>query len=376
MNEQPQPSYNYAGFGRRFLAYGVDSVILILLSIIGYVLVGKNYFDQFSAEALAGQSPSNTIGLAIAFVISLIYSTIFWVNFDGATPGKKLMAIKIINTDGSAVSYPAAIVRYVGTWVSAFVFCLGYLWVAFDGKKQGWHDKIAGTFVVNTDAQPRTVLAVLINFIFYIGMLGLFSYVVYVGFQQAIKEENLDLNELMSVQQMGPEAKLHYDKSATLFDQMRAEASPDKVKTLNDQNISELKQALNIEPNNAAIWFQLGNAYSWLSTSGTVDDELAAYRKADELAPNTASYITNVGLALVSMQKYDEAVLELQKALRLNDRDGYTALGLARAYAGLKINNSARDYYQKAIDIFTKENSDGSFDSYILQAQKEMAQLP
>jgi uncharacterized RDD family membrane protein YckC len=38
--------------------------------------------------------------------------------------------------------------RYVGYWVVWITLFIGFIWVAFDGRKQGWHDKIAGTLVV------------------------------------------------------------------------------------------------------------------------------------------------------------------------------------------------------------------------------------
>jgi uncharacterized RDD family membrane protein YckC len=51
---------------------------------------------------------------------------------------------------GSSLSVGQSLVRYVGYFVSAIPFCLGLIWVGFDSKKQGWHDKIAGTVVVRS----------------------------------------------------------------------------------------------------------------------------------------------------------------------------------------------------------------------------------
>jgi uncharacterized RDD family membrane protein YckC len=59
-----------------------------------------------------------------------------------------MVGIKIVKTDGTPVTSVEALVRYIGYWASAIPLGLGFLWVAWDSGKQGWHDKIAGTCVV------------------------------------------------------------------------------------------------------------------------------------------------------------------------------------------------------------------------------------
>ncbi|HEX2912817.1 MAG TPA: RDD family protein [Chloroflexia bacterium] len=70
----------------------------------------------------------------------------------GATIGKKVFGMKVVQSDGSAPGFGRALLRQtVGYWISGAVFGLGYLWVAFDEHKQGWHDKLAGTYVVRAN---------------------------------------------------------------------------------------------------------------------------------------------------------------------------------------------------------------------------------
>jgi uncharacterized RDD family membrane protein YckC len=57
----------------------------------------------------------------------------------------------VISADGSPVSWGKAFVRYLGYIVSGLVLALGFIWVAFDPKRQGWHDKIASTYVVRKE---------------------------------------------------------------------------------------------------------------------------------------------------------------------------------------------------------------------------------
>ena len=66
----------------------------------------------------------------------------------GATPGKQILGLKIIRTDTTPLGWIRAIVRFVGYFISAIAFFLGFLWVFVDGRRQGWHDKLADTFVV------------------------------------------------------------------------------------------------------------------------------------------------------------------------------------------------------------------------------------
>ncbi len=95
-------------------------------------------------------------GIALAFngiysLIPLLYVTLSWIYWDGATIGKKIMKIKIIKTDGHSVDWPTAIVRLVGYLASFIPFALGFLWIIWDRNKQGFHDKIAKTYVIKVE---------------------------------------------------------------------------------------------------------------------------------------------------------------------------------------------------------------------------------
>ena len=179
-----------------------------------------------------------------------------------------------------------------------------------------------------------------------------------------------------NITEMNPEAKVHFENSSLLFKEMfEVNDDPKKVISINDQNISELKKAIELDPENPEIWSQLGSAYTWLSSSGSLEDSLEAFQKASDFSPDNPIYINQVGDTLIRLERYDEAILELQKSLRLTDNSGYANLSLAIAYARLGIKDSAREHYQTAIDIFTENNDDGSYDQQILKAKKGMAAL-
>jgi uncharacterized RDD family membrane protein YckC len=71
-----------------------------------------------------------------------------------ATPGKMAIGARVVDaTTGGAPSTRQLVIRYLGYYVSTIPLLLGLIWVAFDPRKQGWHDKLAGTVVVRP--KPR-----------------------------------------------------------------------------------------------------------------------------------------------------------------------------------------------------------------------------
>ncbi len=105
-----------------------------------------------SQDAVAG---ANLAVQCVSLLIALAYFVIFWAT-TGQTPGKMALGIKVIETDGSPVTWGKAILRYIGYIISGVVLLLGFVWIAFDSKRQGWHDKIANTYVVHKDTEFST----------------------------------------------------------------------------------------------------------------------------------------------------------------------------------------------------------------------------
>jgi hypothetical protein len=63
----------------------------------------------------------------------------------------------VVGEDGKPITWGRALLRYFGFILSALVLSIGFLWIAFDKKRQGWHDKIARTYVaVSDDPIPKT----------------------------------------------------------------------------------------------------------------------------------------------------------------------------------------------------------------------------
>jgi uncharacterized RDD family membrane protein YckC len=97
-------------------------------------------------------SGANVALQCVSVLIALAYFVIFWAT-SGQTPGKMALGIKVIGADGTPVGWGKALLRYVGYIISGLVLALGFIWIAFDARRQGWHDKIAKTYVVRKETQ-------------------------------------------------------------------------------------------------------------------------------------------------------------------------------------------------------------------------------
>ena len=126
---------NKAGFWVRFFAIFIDGLgVGIVSNIISGVM---------------GADPMSTSSSSINTLLSVLYFCYFWsAQGGGQTLGMRVLNIKVIRTDGSSLTILQAFIRYVGLFVSILCFFIGVIWAAFDANKQGWHDKIASTYVV------------------------------------------------------------------------------------------------------------------------------------------------------------------------------------------------------------------------------------
>ncbi len=133
--EREKMVLDLAGAGPRLISYLIDGFIV---GVIGSVL---NYASMSIGGAFGG------ILAFLGVLVSAAYFTYFFGN--GQTPGMTAMKIKLIGTDGTyPVGYGKGLLRWIGMIISAAVILLGYVWILIDKKNQGWHDKIAGTYVV------------------------------------------------------------------------------------------------------------------------------------------------------------------------------------------------------------------------------------
>jgi uncharacterized RDD family membrane protein YckC len=155
----PVPGLAYAGFWVRFIAYVIDAAILdlplygLLFGLFNsQVWVGEcsNYSPVFGRGEFCSGTLTGYFWLGVLVITLLhgIYFTVLWSR-SGRTVGQMALGLWVVDaTNGARISFSKAITRFGGYIVNGLVLNLGYMWAGWDPQKQGWHDKIAGTFVV------------------------------------------------------------------------------------------------------------------------------------------------------------------------------------------------------------------------------------
>jgi uncharacterized RDD family membrane protein YckC len=159
----PAPGLQYAGFWLRFVAYLIDTVILDVPLGVAYGIVAASVIPSlhctvvYTPDGRAVQSlqcanlgalGALTIPGLLFLVVPLVYFVVLW-GWQGQTLGQKALGLRIVDAaTGGRISYARALLRWVGVFIASIPFGLGLMWAGWDPRKQGWHDKIAGTFVV------------------------------------------------------------------------------------------------------------------------------------------------------------------------------------------------------------------------------------
>ena len=134
----------YVGFWPRVGAALIDTLLVLALCI---PLVTAVYGRQYWLSTDLIQGPADFL---ITWVLPAVAVVLFWV-YRQATPGKIAIGARIVDAEsGAKPSTRQCIVRYAGYYAAMLPLMVGILWVAFDPRKQGWHDKLAGTVVVRT----------------------------------------------------------------------------------------------------------------------------------------------------------------------------------------------------------------------------------
>jgi len=143
---------DYAGFWIRLTAMIIDVIILIAIMrvIFGFwgMATGGGFLGSPAADPfIEVTGGTSIIGAVVWFLVLVAYFLCFW-GWRGQTPGKMVMKIRITRFDGSHIGWSGAVMRFLGYIISVALFLIGLIWIAFNERKQGFHDKIADTFVV------------------------------------------------------------------------------------------------------------------------------------------------------------------------------------------------------------------------------------
>ena len=140
----------YVGFWLRVWASVIDTVWLSLVILpLVYLVYGP---DTFALDAALIRGPAD---LLISWLMPAAAVMLFWL-LRRATPGKMAIAAQVVDaSSGAALTPGQALIRYAGYFLALMPLGAGLIAVAFDPRKQGWHDRLAHTVVVRK-ATPAT----------------------------------------------------------------------------------------------------------------------------------------------------------------------------------------------------------------------------
>lgn len=157
----PAPGIGYAGFWIRFVAAVIDAIILGVPFLVIFFLTEGSTLTAYTTclnnaiatGAYAGTCSTTFTGsLAlfelVGFAIEGVYFVGLWSQL-GGTLGQRMLGLHVVDAaTGQHIGIGRAIGRFIGYLISSVVLSIGLIWAAFDPRKQGWHDKMASTFVV------------------------------------------------------------------------------------------------------------------------------------------------------------------------------------------------------------------------------------
>jgi len=133
---------NYVGFWSRVAASLVDAV---LVGFFIWPLLTLHYGKEYWRGAHVFYGP---VDFLLTWVFPAVAVIVFW-SCKQATPGKMAISARVVDArTGEPATTSQYIIRYFGYGFAALPFALGVVWVAFDKRKQGWHDKLAKTVVI------------------------------------------------------------------------------------------------------------------------------------------------------------------------------------------------------------------------------------
>lgn len=154
---------DYAGFWKRFAAYIIDAIILY----IPQTLIEKA-FGGTAAKAALQQAILDGAGnpdamvaanahyygimwpaMLLILVMGILYFVVCESSAWQGTVGKLALGIRVTDLDGNRISFMKALGRYFAKFLSAIILCVGFMMAGWTRRKQGLHDMICGTLVLN-----------------------------------------------------------------------------------------------------------------------------------------------------------------------------------------------------------------------------------
>lgn len=154
---------DYAGFWKRVAAYVIDAIILYIPSMLINNMMGDVAAKAAMKDAITSAAGDPHLamaaqlqyydtmwpGILIGAVLAWLYFAFCESSAWQATVGKLALGIRVTDMHGNRISFPRALGRYAAKIISTLILGIGFLMVAWTRRKQGLHDLMADTLVLN-----------------------------------------------------------------------------------------------------------------------------------------------------------------------------------------------------------------------------------
>lgn len=153
-NSEPVPVIRYGGFWRRTGAMFLDTFVIAIAAAPATILT-----------LVAYGSAASTIASIVTIVLEAAYLPFCWTRW-GMTVGKALMGLRVVRLeDMQRISWWRALGRLLALYPAMVFFGLGILWIGWEPRKRGWHDRLADTLVLRVPSlrerhDPRRTWAI------------------------------------------------------------------------------------------------------------------------------------------------------------------------------------------------------------------------
>jgi uncharacterized RDD family membrane protein YckC len=149
----PPGGLKYAGFWIRVVGLIIDNIIVNAVSFglirgLG-VIKATCLVTDVNSDCIAGTTTVTEVSplLYVILLIPILYYIIGWGL--GGTIGQRVLGMRVADAEtGKPIGVLRGLLRFIGYIISVAVIFIGLIWVAFDPRKQGWHDKFANSVVV------------------------------------------------------------------------------------------------------------------------------------------------------------------------------------------------------------------------------------
>lgn len=148
---KPAPALPYAGFPKRAVAWLIDGLLVITMSlgtaaILG-IIIGLTVYPLCPDVSMASAIATYT-GYGVGLAVYLLYYVGFECSHLQATPGKLVFSLRVTDLKGNKITPSRSLYRLVGKFLSGFLFCFGFFLCGITERKQTLHDILAHTLVL------------------------------------------------------------------------------------------------------------------------------------------------------------------------------------------------------------------------------------